>query len=146
MSKNSNIDKYGYCGYGIGFDRRSSFPFPDGGFGQNILIFRVDMSSSSLIDNQKEDILVLGEGPTQGLEHALTAAKMYSINFTVTKKKFCLSLHYNGANSYLFDNGIEIYKFKAKDSETVAILLCLGNILKDWSIDNIKRTGFMILV
>ena len=56
---------------------------------------------------------------------------MYSINFTVTKKKFCLSLHYNGANSYLFVNGTEIYKFKAKDSEIVASPLCLGNISKD---------------
>ena len=68
---------------------------------------------------------------------------MYSINFTVTKKKFCLSLHYNGANSYLFVNGTEIYKFKAKDSEIVASPLCLGNISKDWSADNIKRIGLM---
>ena len=67
---------------------------------------------------------------------------MYSINFTVTKKKFCLSLHYNGANSYLFVNGIEIYKFKAKDSGIVANLLCLENISKDWSVDKIKRTRF----
>ena len=67
---------------------------------------------------------------------------MYSVNFTVTKKKFCLSLHYNGANSYLFVNGMEIYKFKAKDSEIVASPLCLGNISKDWAIDNMKRTGF----
>ena len=67
---------------------------------------------------------------------------MYSINFTVTKKVFWLSLHYNGANSYLFVNVTEIYKFKAKDSETVAILLCLGNISKDWSTDNMQRTGF----
>ena len=66
---------------------------------------------------------------------------MYSINFTVTKKKFCLSLHYNGANSYLFVNGTEIYKFKAKDSEIVATPLCLGNISKDWSADNMKKTG-----
>ena len=58
-----------------------------------------------------------------------TAEKMYSINFTVTKKEFCLSLHYNGANSYLFVNGTEIYKFK--DSEIVASPLCLGNISKD---------------
>ena len=64
---------------------------------------------------------------------------MYSINFKVTKKKFCLSLHYNGANSYLFVNGTEIYKFKAKDSEIVAVPLCLGNISKDWSADNMKR-------
>ena len=66
---------------------------------------------------------------------------MHPINFTVTKKKFCLSLHYNGANSYLFVNGKEIVKFKAKDSKVVAspICLCLGNISKDWSVDNMKK-------
>ena len=63
---------------------------------------------------------------------------MYPINFTVTKKH-CLSLHYNGTNSYLFVNGTEIYKFKAKDSEIVATPLCLGNISKDWSTDNMKK-------
>ena len=100
------------------------------------------MSFSAHIDNKEKDILVLGIGPTQGLEHTLTAEKIYSINFTVTKKKFCLSLHYNGANSYLFVNATEIYKFKAKDSEIVASPLCLGNILKYWSVDKIKKTGF----
>ena len=90
----------------------------------------------------KKDILILGKGPTQGLEHTLTAEKMYSINFTVTKKKFCLSLHYNGPNSYLFVNCKEIYKFKAKDSEITASPLCLGNISKDWSTDNMTKTGF----
>ena len=69
------------------------------------------------IDNKKEDILILGKGPTQWLKHILTGEKMYLINVIVTKKKFCLSLHVNGANSYLFVNGTEIYKFKAKDSE-----------------------------
>ena len=64
---------------------------------------------------------------------------MYSINFTVTKKNFCLSLHYNRANSYLFVNGTEIYKFKAKDSESVTSPLCLGNISKDWSTDMKKQ-------
>ena len=102
----------------------------DGGFGQNILIFGVDMSFSSHIDNKKKDILVLGKRLIQGLEHTLTTAKMYSINFTVTKKKFCLRLHYNGVNSYLFVNGTEIYKFKAKDSKIGASPLCLGNISK----------------
>ena len=67
---------------------------------------------------------------------------MYSINFTEKNKEFCLSLHYNGANSYLFVNGTEIYKFKAKDSEIVAIPLCLGNIPKDWLIDNTKKKRF----
>ena len=67
------------------------------------------MSSSVRVDNKGKDILILGSGPTERLgEHSLTAEKMYSINFTVTKNKFCLSLHYNGANSYLFANGAEI--------------------------------------
>ena len=88
LTKNTDIDKQGYFGYGIGFDRRSSFSFPGGGFGQNVLMFGVDMSFSAHIDNKKKDILVLGKGPKQGLEHNLTAEKMYSINFTVTKKNF----------------------------------------------------------
>ena len=136
LTKNADIDKYGYSGYGIGFDRKSSFSFPGGGFGQNVIIFGVDMSSSAHIDNKKKDILILGK------EHTLTAEKMYSINFTVTKNKFGLSLHYNGANSYLFVNGTKIYIFKAKDSEIVASLLCLGNISKNWSVDNLEKTGF----
>ena len=143
LTKNADIVKYGYSGYGIGFYRRSSFSFPGGGFGQNVLNFGADMSSSEHIDNKKKDILVVGKGSTQGLEHTLTAEKIYSINFTAAKKKFCLSLHYNGANSYLFVNGIEIYKFKAKDCGIVVSPLCLGNISKDWSVDNMKRTGFI---
>ena len=131
LTKNADIEKYEYSGYGIGFDRRGSFSFPNGGFDENVIIFGVDMSSSIHIDNKKKDILVLGRGPIQGLESTLTAEKMYSINFTVTKKKFCRSLHYNRANSYLFVNGTEIYKFKATGSEIVASPLCLGNISKD---------------
>ena len=103
------------------------------------------MSSSIHIDNKGKDILVLGRGPTQGLESTLTAEKMYSINFTVTKKKICLSLHYNGANSYLFVNGTEIKKFKAKDSNIAASPLCLGNISKDWSVDNMKKLGLLVM-
>ena len=67
---------------------------------------------------------------------------MHSISFTVTKKKFCLSLHYNGTNKFLFVNGTEIYKFKAKDCEVVASPLCLGNTSKDWSTDNMKKNRF----
>ena len=66
---------------------------------------------------------------------------MYLINFAMTGKKFCLSLHYNGVNSYLFVNDTETIKFKAKDSEIGATPLCLGNISKDWSVDDIKKTG-----
>ena len=86
------------------------------------------MSTSPHIDNKKKDNLILGKGPTQGLEHTLTAEKLYSINFTKENTKFCLSLYYNGANSYLFVNGTEITKFKAKDSEITGYPLCLGNI------------------
>ena len=70
---------------------------------------------------------------------------MYSINFTVTKKKFCLNLHYDRANSYWFINGTKLYKCKAKDSEIVATPLCLGNISKDWSADNMKKLDLMVM-
>ena len=53
-----------------------------------------------------------------------------------------MNLHYNGANSYLFVNGTEIIEFKAKDSEIVTNRLCLGSILKDWSVDKMKKTGW----
>ena len=66
---------------------------------------------------------------------------MSSINFTELNKKLCLSLHYNGAHSYLFVHGKEIHKFNAKDSEIVATSLCLGSISKDWSLDYMKKTG-----
>ena len=72
LTKKVDIDNYEYYGYGIGFDRKSSFSFPGDGFGQNVIIFGIDMSSSVHFDNKK-DILILGEGPTQGLEHTLTA-------------------------------------------------------------------------
>ena len=138
LTKNADIDKYRHSGYGIGFDRKGSFSFPSGGYGQNVMIVGVDMSSSIHIDNKK-DILILGRGPAQGLESTLTAEKMHSTNFTEKNKIFCLSIHYNGANSYLFVNGTEIHKFKAKDSKIVATLLCVGNISKDWSTDNMKK-------
>ena len=100
------------------------------------------MSSSVHVDNKKKDILIFGECPTQELDGTtLTAEKLYSINFTENNKKISLSLQYNGPNCYLFVNGTEIYKFKAKDSEILAAPLCLGNISKDFSVDNMKKTG-----
>ena len=100
------------------------------------------MNSSTKIDNRKKDILILGKRPTQGLEHTFSAKKLYSINFTKKNIKFCLSLHCNGANSYLFVNSTETIKFKAKDSEIRAYSLCLGNISKDWPQDNMRKTDF----
>ena len=78
LTKNADFDKYRYSGYGIVFDRKGSFSFPGGGFGQNVIIFGADMNSFLHIDNKGKDILILGFGPTQGLgEHSLTAEKVY---------------------------------------------------------------------
>ena len=141
LIKNSDIDKYKYSRYGIGFDRRDEFSFGDG-FGQNVIIFGADMSSSVHADNRTKNILVLGKGFTQGYDNTtIYAEKMYSINFTKTNTKFCLSLHYNGSNSYRFVNGTEINKFKTKISEIIAAPICLGNISRDFLVDNMQKTG-----
>ena len=113
LTKHADADLYKYSGYGIGFGRKGSYSIGDD-VGRIVIIFGADMSSYSRIDNKKKDIFILGKGPTQGLEHTLTAKKLYSINFTKGNTKFCLSLHYSGANSYLFVNGTEIIKLKAK--------------------------------
>ena len=124
-------------GYDLGFDSKTTFLFSDGSFGQNVIILGVDMSSSIHTNIKINNILVLGKQFIQGIN----GATIYSINFTKTKVKFCLSLHYNGDNSYLFVNGTEICKFKVKDSEIVPYPLCLENISKDFSVDNMKKTG-----
>ena len=143
LTKNADIDKYKYSGYEIGFDGKRFFSHPSGGTGRNVIIFGVDMSSSIKIDNKEKDILILELGPTFGLcENALFTEKMFWINFTKVNTKFCLSLHYNEANSYLFVNGTEIYKFTAKDSMIVLNNLYFGNISKDFSMSNMKKTGF----
>ena len=141
LTKNADINKYRYSGYGIGFVRETFFSIGNE-IGKNVTIFGVDMSSSPKTDNRKKDILILDKGPTQELELTLSAGKLYSINLTKKNTKFCLSVHYNGANKYLFVNGTKIIKFKAKDSEIRAYSLWLGNISKDWSQDNMKKTGF----
>ena len=159
LIKHPDIDQYKYSGYGIGFVRKGFFSLE---IDRHVLIFGVDVSSSSHIDKKKKYILILGKGPTQGLEHTLTTEKLYSINFakstqglkhTLTTEKlysinftkhntkFCLSLYYNGANSYLFVNGTEINKFKVKDYEIIAYPLCLGNITKDFTVDNMRKIG-----
>ena len=133
LTENADVNKNKYSEFGIAFDRTSSFSFPGGGDGENVIIFGVDMNSFIHVDNKGKYILILGKGLTQGLgEHSLTAEKMYSINFSKDNAKFCLSLDYNGANSYLFVNGTDIIKFKAKNFEIVASPLCVGNISEDW--------------
>ena len=91
LTKNADLDKYKYTGYGMAFDSRSEFLFIDGTYGKNVIIFGADMSSSVHVDNKVNDILILGEGPTQGLYDAtLTAQAKYLINFTQSGKKICI--------------------------------------------------------
>ena len=135
LAKHVDIDQYKYSVYGIGFDRKGKFSLDSNGFGKNCIILGADMSSSA-------NILVLRKDFIQGLDNAtIYAKKMYSISFTENFKKFCLSLHYNGANSFLFVNNVELHKFKAKDSDIVGAPLCLGNISKNFSVDNMKKIG-----
>ena len=142
LTKYGDIDLYKYCGYSIGLHGKGHFSVVDEN-GRSGIIFGGDMNLSSHIDNKRKDIFILGKGPTQGLEHTLAAEKLYSINFTKEDAKVCLSLHYNGPNNYLFFNGTEIIKFKAEDSEIKAYSLCLENISKDWSVGNMKKTGYV---
>ena len=102
--KKSNKEKWVYNGYGIAFDGKSSWSFGDD-YARNVVIFDVDASSSSHADNRKNK---------------------FSINFSMAKTKFCLSLHYNGDNSYLFINEKEIYKFKvSKRKDKIPTWFCL---------------------
>ena len=101
------------------------------------------MSSSTKIGNKKKDILILGKGPTQRLgKHSLISEKCIGLVLPKNYTKFCLSLHYNGENSYLFVNGTEIHECKVKDSEIVPNILCLGNVSKDFSEGSMNKTGF----
>ena len=101
LTKNADLDKYKYSGYSTGFDSRSEFSFTDGSFGKNTIIFGADMNSSVHIDNKRKDILILGEGPMQGLDDTTLAAEAkYLINFTQSGKRFVLSLQYNESNSF----------------------------------------------
>ena len=142
MKQNADPDKYEYSGYEIGFDSCSQFLWADRNNEKNVIIFGVDNSSSVHIDNRNKNNLVLGEESTKVLEGAIiTAEAKYLINFTESEEKILLSLHYNGSNSFLFVNSVKIYQFKAKDSEIKPYPLCLGNISKDFSLDNMKKTG-----
>ena len=105
-----------------------------GTYGVNVIIYRADLSTFTHANNRANNILVLEKDFIQGInETTIYAEKMYSANFTVYGKKVCLSLHYNGDNSYLFVNSRQIVKFKAKDSEIVPYPLPLANISKDFS-------------
>ena len=94
MTKNVDIGKYKYSGYGIAFDKRSLFSRSSSRDGQNVIIFGVDMSSSTKIDNRKKDIFILGKGPMQGLEHILSVGKgpIQGLEHTLSVEKMYLIL------------------------------------------------------
>ena len=125
----TDTDKFIYSGYGLGFDSTGQVSHPEGGMGRNIIIFGVDLSNSVHATNKTQNILILGHGQTQEVNNTtIYAEKVYSPNFSAEKKIFCLILHFNGDDSYLFVNGKEVTKFKAKKSEIKGNQLNLGSI------------------
>ena len=110
LTKNSDLDNYKYSGYSIEFDSRSFSSLSENTMGRNVIIFGADMSSSVHSDNKGKDILILGEGPTQGVDGTtFTTEAKYSINFIQSNRKFRLSLQYNGSNRFFFVNATKIY-------------------------------------
>ena len=125
ITKNVDISKYNYSGYGIGFAAKGSFSHPKGGDTKNVIFVGCDLSSSTHSNNQNNCILVLGKDFIQGINGTTiyAEASIYPTNFTKQDEKFVLSLHYNGDNSYLFVNGIPQVKFKTNDGEIKRIPL-----------------------
>ena len=149
ISKNADTSKYDYKGYGICFDERSQFGHTiteDGRAhttnGRNVLIFGADMSFSVHKTNRANHIYVMGDGFTQGIhDTTLCVEKNYYRNFTDPGKKSMLSLHYNGDDSYLFVNGRQELKFKAKDDQIISERLCVGNLSDQWTTSESEKTG-----
>ena len=110
--------------------------------GRNLIIFGADLSSSVHNDNKGKDILILSEGATQGLDDTtLTAEAKYPMKFRQSGKRFVLSLHYNGSNSFLFVNATKVYQFKEKGSEIKDYALCLSSISQDFTINDMTKAG-----
>ena len=138
----TNTSKHKYEGYGICFDEGGTFSKRGIINGKNALIFGVHENSLVHANNKANNIYVMGDFIVQGTnDTTLYAEELYSQNFTATNKKFVLSLHYNGDDSYLFANGKRELKFKAKDILFKEII-CLGNISDDWTAANAQKTGF----
>ena len=124
-----DTDKYTYSGYGLGFDSMGQFSHSQGGMAKNMITFGVNSSNLVHATNKTQNILILGHGLTQKVNNTtIYAEKMYSPNFSAENKIFFFSLHFNGDNSYLFVNGKEVTKFKAKKSKIKANQLTLGSI------------------
>ena len=143
ITKNAtDTSKHKYEGYGICFDEGGVFSMGNINNGRNVLIFGVLENSVIHSNNKANNIFIMGDGFVQGInDTTLYAEKIYSQNFAAVNKKFVLNLHYNGDDSYLFVNGKQELKFKAKDDQIVKEILCLGNISDDWTAANAQKTG-----
>ena len=149
ITKNADTNKYNYKGYGICFDKskelthaRKRGNFNDTTSARNAIMFGVDMSFSKHANNKRNNIYVMGKDCVQRInDTTIYAEKMYYRNFTDPGKKFVLSLHYDGNNSYLYVNGNQELKFKAKTDQLVKQKLCLGNLSDQWTASESEKTG-----
>ena len=148
ITKNSDSSKNNYKGYGLCFDEGGEFSHTvkQGNFNRttdakNVIIFGVDMSFSVHATNRAKNIYVMGKNFIQGInDTTIYAEKLFHNNFKEFGVKFVLSLHYNGDNSYLFANGREELKFKAKDDQLITEKLCLGNLSSEWTTGESEKT------
>ena len=142
----NNVNK---TGYGLCFDEGGEFGHTarQGNFNRttnakNVIIFGVDMSSSIHATNRANNIYVMGKDFIQAInDPTIYAEKLFHDNVTEFGVKFVLSLHYNGDNSYLFANGRQELKFKAKDDQIINEKLCLGNLSSEWTTSESEKTG-----
>ena len=142
ITKNIDTSKYKYKGYGICFDEGGMFSKGNINNGRSIIIFGVDESSLVHANNKANNIYVTGDLFVQGInDTASYAEKAYSRKFTQPSTKFVFSLHYNGDDSYLFVNGKQELKFKAKTSHLVKEKLCIGNLSDQWTTSESEKTG-----
>ena len=149
ITENANTSKYKYKGCGICFDESESFSHvrKEGNFNhttlaRNVIIFGVDLSFSKHANNKANNIYVMGKDYIQKInDTTIYAEKMFYRNFMDPGKKFILSLHYNGDNSYLFVNGREELKFKTKTDKIINKNLCLGNLSHNWTRDQSTKTS-----
>ena len=149
ITKNTDTSKYNYKGYGICFDEGGTFShritergFTHTALGRNEIIFGTDMSFSKHATNRVNNIYVMGDGLIQGInDTTIYTEKNYWRNFRDPGKKYVLSLHCNGDNSYLFVNGRQELKFKAKNDQLVKEKLCIGNLSDQWTTNESEKTG-----
>ena len=149
ITKSTDSSKNNYTGYGLCFDEGGEFSHTvrEGNFNhvtnaKNVIIFGVDTSSSIHATNRANNIYVMGQDLIEGInDKTIYAEKLFHNNFTEFGVKFVLSLHYNGDNSYLFVNGRQELKFKAKDDQIINEKLCLGNLSDQWTTGESEKTG-----